>query len=337
MVTKQSKRGYISMNTLQKIGKFAGDTFALWVLVAAGLAIWMPENFTWLGNYITPLLGIVMFGMGMTIKLTDFKLILQQPKGVAIGVVSQFVVMPLIAFALAKIFALPPEIAVGVILVGCCPGGTSSNVMTFLAKGNTALSVTITSITTLLAPIMTPALIYLLASEWLPVSFSAMFLSVVKVVLVPIILGIIAQFVFKPVVEKGIAILPTVSVIAIVLIVAAVVSGSRDRILETGLTIFAIVILHNGLGYLFGYLIGKLFNLQYEDKKAVSIEVGMQNSGLGANLAMAHFDPAAAVPSAIFSFWHNISGPILATYWSSRASKKDNHKDEQDIPETVKA
>lgn len=311
------------MGVLQKIGKFAGNTFAIWVLVAAGLAIGLPEYFTWIGSYITILLGIVMFGMGMTLKLDDFKLILQHPKGVIIGIVSQFVVMPLLAFALAKIFNLPPEIAVGVILVGCCPGGTSSNVMTFLAKGNTALSVTITSCTTLLAPFVTPALIYLLASEWLPVSFMAMFMSVIKVVLIPIVLGIVAQFLFRPIVEKSIDILPTVSVIAIVMIVAAVVSGSRDKILETGLIIFAIVILHNGLGYLIGFLVAKLFKLQYDDQKAISIEVGMQNSGLGAQLAMAHFDPVSAVPSAIFSFWHNISGPILATYWGSRANKKD--------------
>lgn len=311
------------MGVLQKIGKFAGNTFAIWVLVAAGLAIWLPEYFTWIGSYITLLLGIVMFGMGMTLKVDDFKLILQHPKGVIIGIVSQFVIMPLLAFALAKIFNLPPEIAVGVILVGCCPGGTSSNVMTFLAKGNTALSVTITSCTTLLAPFVTPALIYLLASEWLPVSFMAMFMSVIKVVLIPIILGIIAQFLFKPLVEKSVDILPTVSVVAIVMIVAAVVSGSRDKILETGLIIFAIVILHNGLGYLLGFLVAKLFKLQYDDQKAVSIEVGMQNSGLGAQLAMAHFDPVAAVPSAIFSFWHNISGPILATYWGSKADKKE--------------
>ena len=311
------------MGVLQKIGKFAGNTFAIWVLVAAGLAIWIPDYFTWIGGYITLLLGIVMFGMGMTLKLDDFKLILRYPKGVIIGVVSQFVVMPLLAFALAKIFNLPPEIAVGVILVGCCPGGTASNVMTFLAKGNTALSVTITSCTTLLAPIMTPALIYLLASEWLPVSFSAMFMSVIKVVLIPIILGVIVQFLFKPLVAKSIDILPTVSVVAIVLIVAAVVSGSRDRILETGLIIFAIVILHNGLGYLFGFLVAKVTKLSYDDQKAVSIEVGMQNSGLGAQLATAHFDPVSAVPSAIFSFWHNISGPILATYWGSKASKKE--------------
>ncbi|MEO4054502.1 bile acid:sodium symporter family protein [Solibacillus sp. CAU 1738] len=309
------------MNSLEKIGKFAGNTFAIWVLVAAGLAIWIPENFTWLGAYITTLLGIVMFGMGMTLSLNDFKLILQHPKGVLIGVISQFVVMPLLAFALAKAFALPPEIAVGVILVGCCPGGTASNVMTFLAKGNTALSVTITSITTLLAPIATPALIYLLASEWLPVSFGAMFTSVVKVVLIPIVLGVVAQLLFKPIVNKAVPVLPVVSVVAIVLIVAAVVSGSRDRILETGLLIFAIVILHNGLGLLLGFLIAKLFKLDYTDQKAVSIEVGMQNSGLGASLATAHFDPISAVPSAIFSFWHNISGPLLATYWSARAER----------------
>lgn len=309
------------MNTFQKIGKFAGDTFALWVLLAAALAMWVPQYFTWIAPWITTLLGIVMFGMGMTLKLDDFKLVLQHPKGVIIGIISQFTIMPLLAFVLAKTFQLPPEIAVGVILVGCCPGGTASNVMTFLAKGNTALSVTITSFTTLLAPIVTPALIYFLASEWLPVSFMAMFMSVVKVVLIPIILGILAQIFFKPVVAKSIDILPTISVVAIVLIVAAVVSGSRDKIIESGLLILAVVILHNGLGYAIGYLAAKIFRMDYEDKKAVAIEVGMQNSGLGASLAATHFDPISAVPSAIFSFWHNISGPILATYWSKKAGK----------------
>ncbi|WP_016838677.1 bile acid:sodium symporter family protein [Ureibacillus thermosphaericus] len=309
------------MNTFQKIGKFAGDTFALWVLLAAALAMWVPQYFTWIAPWITTLLGIVMFGMGMTLKLDDFKLVLQHPKGVILGIISQFTIMPLLAFVLAKLFQLPPEIAVGVILVGCCPGGTASNVMTFLAKGNTALSVTITSFTTLLAPIVTPALIYFLASEWLPVSFMAMFMSVVKVVLIPIILGILAQIFFKPVVAKSIDILPTISVVAIVLIVAAVVSGSRDKIIESGLLILAVVILHNGLGYALGYLAAKIFRMDYEDKKAVAIEVGMQNSGLGASLAATHFDPISAVPSAIFSFWHNISGPILATYWSKKAGK----------------
>src|SRR5690606_7746850 len=166
------------------------------------------------------------------------------------------------SFAIDNIFIFPHDIAVGIILVCHSPGVTLSNFLTLLANGYTALSVTITSCTTLLAPFATPALIYLLASEWLPVSFMAMFMSVIKVVLIPIILGILPQFLFRPIVEKSVDILPTVSVVAIVMIVAAVVSGSRDKILETGLIIFAIVILHNGLGYLFGFLVAKLFKLK---------------------------------------------------------------------------
>ena len=182
-----------------------------------------------------------MFGMGMTLSLGDFKLVLKQPKGVFIGVLAQFIIMPSVAYLLAKVLHLPAEIAVGVILVGACPGGTASNVMTFLAKGNTALSVMITSITTLLAPILTPAIIYLLASQWLNVSASAMFFSVVKIVLIPIFLGIIVKAIFKNKTEVANGVMPLVSVVAIVAIVAAVVSGSRDKILETGLLIFAVV------------------------------------------------------------------------------------------------
>ena len=309
------------MQMLERFGKFAGNTFALWVLIAAGLALYSPNYFTWIGPYISLLLGIVMFGMGMTLSLGDFKLVLKQPKGVVVGVLAQFIIMPSVAYLLAKGLRLSPEVAVGVILVGACPGGTASNVMTFLAKGNTALSVTITSITTLLAPILTPAIIYFLASEWLNVSASAMFLSVVKIVLIPIFLGIIVKLIFKHKTDMANGVMPLVSVIAIVAIVAAVVSGSRDKILETGLLIFAVVILHNGLGLLIGFLVAKVLKLNYEDQKAVSIEVGMQNSGLGAALALAHFSPLAAVPSAVFSVWHNISGPLLATYWGWKASR----------------
>ena len=259
-----------------------------------------------------------MFGMGMTLSVDDFKEVLKQPKKVAIGVLAQFTIMPLIAFGLAVGFKLPPEVAAGVILVGCCPGGTSSNVMTFLAKGNVALSVAITSCTTLLAPFVTPALILLLASKWLPVSAGAMFLSVVKIVLIPIILGLIAKMLFRKQVEHSVKAMPLVSVIAIVAIVAAVVSGSQQKIAETGLLILLVVILHNSLGYLLGYGVARLLKLDYADRKAIAIEVGMQNSGLGAALAAAHFSPLAAVPSAIFSVWHNISGSLLATYWSKK-------------------
>lgn len=226
--------------------------------------------------------------------------------------------MPTLAFLIAKIFHLPPEIAIGVILVGCCPGGTSSNVMSYLANANVALSVAITSVSTLLAPIVTPALIYLFANEWLKVSFLSMFWSVVQVVLIPIAIGFIFQSITKKVAEKTVAILPNVSVIAISLILASVVGGSKEQILKTGLLIFLVVIVHNVLGYTIGFILARVFKLERRDQKAVSIEVGMQNSGLAVSLATVHFSPLAAVPGAVFSFVHNISGPILAKYWSKR-------------------
>jgi bile acid:Na+ symporter, BASS family len=309
------------MQGLVKVSQFFGKTFAIWVLVVAALAFFLPGQFLWIGPYISILLGVIMFGMGMTLTVKDFGEVFRQPKSVLIGVASQFIVMPLLAYALAKGFNLPAEIAIGVILVGSCPGGTASNVMTFLAKGNTALSVAVTSVSTLLAPILTPAIIYVLAREWLEVSAASMFTSILKIVILPIILGLIVQFFLKEQAKKSVDIMPLVSVIAIVMIVAAVVAGSKEKIIESGLLIFAVVILHNGLGYLFGFLIAKLFKLDYADQKAISIEVGMQNSGLGAALAAAHFSPIAAVPSAIFSFWHNISGPLLATYWARRGKK----------------
>ncbi|MCV9888990.1 bile acid:sodium symporter family protein [Metabacillus halosaccharovorans] len=309
------------MHLLEKISKTAGNTFAIWVILFAMLAFFIPGGFTWIAPHIPLLLGIIMFGMGLTLSLKDFKAVFQAPKSVIIGVVAQFTIMPLLAFLLATIFQLPPEVAVGVILVGCCPGGTASNVMTFLAKGNTALSVAVTSISTLLAPILTPALTLLFASKWLPVSAGSLFLSIVQIVLVPIILGIIVNLLFKKQVEKSISVLPLISVIGIVAVASAVVAVNSAKIAETGLLIFSIVVLHNGLGLLIGFLLAKGLKLNFADQKAISIEVGMQNSGLGAALAVAHFSPLSAVPSAIFSVWHNISGPLLATWWGKRTTK----------------
>ncbi|WP_347552419.1 bile acid:sodium symporter family protein [Pseudalkalibacillus hwajinpoensis] len=304
------------MRLLENASRFAGNTFAVWVLLFAVLGFLFPEGFTWITSYITILLGIIMFGMGMTLSGSDFKEVVKQPKSVAIGVAAQFIVMPLLAYGLAVAFQLPAEIAVGVILVGCCPGGTASNVITFLAKGNTALSVAITAVSTLLAPLLTPALVLLFASQWLPVSAGDLFLSILQMVVIPITLGVIVKMVFKEKVAKSVTALPLISVISIVAIVAAVVGASKDRIAETGLLIFSIVILHNLLGLVIGYWLAKVLRLNASDQRAISIEVGMQNSGLGAALAAAHFNPIAAVPSAIFSVWHNISGPILATIWS---------------------
>lgn len=308
------------MKTLERVSSFAGNTFAVWVILFAVLAFFMPSGFTWIAPHISLLLGIIMFGMGLTLSLADFKGIVETPKGVFIGVLAQYTIMPLLAFGLANLFQLPPEVAVGVILVGCCPGGTASNVMTFLAKGNTALSVTITAVSTVLAPILTPTLTLILASKWLPVSAGDMFLSIVKIVLIPIILGVIIRYFFHKQVEKSIKVLPLVSVVGIVAVAAAVVAVNKGEIATTGLLIFTVVILHNVLGLLIGFLLAKVFRLDFSDQKSISIEVGMQNSGLGSTLALAHFAPVAAVPSALFSVWHNISGPLLATWWGKRSN-----------------
>lgn len=246
------------MNYLVKISQFTGKTFALWVILFAVLGFAFPSQFTWISPYITILLGVIMFGMGLTLSADDFKELLRKPLHVVIGVIVQFTVMPLTAVALAYGLNLPPDIAVGVILVGCCPGGTASNVMTYLAKGNTALSVAITTISTLLAPVLTPFLIMLFAKEWLPVSFASLFVSILQAVLIPIILGLIVQFFFKKQVEQAVQVLPLVSVIGIVAIVAAVVGGNRDNIIQSGLLIFAVVVLHNGLGLLLRLFAGKM-------------------------------------------------------------------------------
>ncbi|MFV9422892.1 bile acid:sodium symporter family protein [Staphylococcus sp. Ze7] len=303
---------------LSKVSRFATNTFLLWMLVAAIIGFIFPAQLATLSGWVPYLLGIVMLGMGLTIDPKDFKIVFQAPRSVIIGVILQYTIMPLTAFLIAKLFNLPPEVAIGVILVGCCPGGTSSNVMSYLANANVALSVAITSVSTLLAPILTPALIYLFANQWLEVSFMSMFWSVIQVILIPIIIGFILQKLFKNFAAKSAKALPIVSVVAISLILASVVGGSKSQILETGLLIFAVVILHNIVGYTLGYTLAKIFHLERADKKAVSIEVGMQNSGLAVSLATVHFSPLAAVPGAVFSLVHNITGPILAKYWNKR-------------------
>ena len=303
---------------LSKVSKFATNTFLIWMLIAAIIGFIFPAQLATLSSWVPYLLGIVMLGMGLIIDPKDFKIIFQAPRSVIVGVILQYTIMPLSAFLIVKLFHLPPEIAIGVILVGCCPGGTSSNVMSYLANANVALSVAITSVSTLLAPFLTPALIYLFAHEWLQVSFISMFWSVVQVILIPIIIGFVLQKVFKKFADTTATALPIVSVVAISLILASVVGSSKAQILATGLLIFAVVILHNLIGYVLGYTFAKILKLDRPDKKAVSIEVGMQNSGLAVSLATVHFNPLSAVPGAVFSLIHNITGPILAKYWNKR-------------------
>ena len=300
---------------MKRISEVIGKYMAWIVLIIAALALFVPGTCLWIQTgWINYLLMIVMFGMGLTMKLSDFAVVFARPRDVIIGCLAQFIVMPLLAFGLGKAFGLSNELLVGVILVGTCPGGTSSNVITYLSKGDTALSVGMTSINTLLAPFLTPALTYLYLRTTVNVDVKSMFVSIIQVVIVPIGLGLMINKLFGKYTQKISDVLPTVSVTAICLIVAAVVSHNSEKILSTGLVIFAVVILHNLLGYLCGYLIGVLFKMDLPRKKAVAIEIGMQNSGLATTLAGTAFPnlAMATVPGAIFSVWHNISGAILA-------------------------
>ena len=314
------------MKALAALSQFVNKTFALWGLVFAAIAYAAPDPFKPLAGWISPLLGLVMFGMGLTLSVNDFKLVLSKPVDVLIGILAQ-IIMPTLAYLLCIVLQLPAEIAVGVILVGCCPGGTSSNVMTFLARGDTALSVTITSCTTLLAPIVTPALIWLFAHQWIEIDPLGMFWSICQIVLIPIAIGVAIHTILgQDRVAVAATCLPLISVVSIVLIVMAVVAVSQSNIAKSGPLVFAVVVLHNGLGYVVGYLAAKLFKMNLAKRKCLAIEVGMQNSGLGVALATVHFAtmPLAALPSAIFSFWHNISGPIVATIfhrWTEENTK----------------
>ncbi|MBB3937573.1 BASS family bile acid:Na+ symporter [Aureimonas phyllosphaerae] len=300
-----------------------GRTFAVWVIVFAALGFFLPAAFRPVAPYIVTLLGIIMFGMGLTLSLDDFREVGRRPFDVGVGVLGQFLIMPLVAVLLTRIIPMSPEVAAGVILVGCCPGGTSSNVMTYLSKGDVALSVACTSVTTLLAPLVTPFLVWLFASQFLPVDAMSMFVSIVKVILLPLALGFALQKLAPSLVRVAEPALPLVSVTGIVLIVAAVVAVNQAATAGSGLLIFAVVILHNGIGYALGFLTARACGLSLAKRKAISIEVGMQNSGLGAALASAHFSPLSAVPSAIFSVWHNISGALLANVYARLRDERE--------------
>lgn len=315
------------MKVLEKISDFFGKYMAIIVLVVAALALFAPGTCLWIQtSWVNYLLMIVMFGMGLTLKLEDFKLVFTRPKDIIIGCLAQFTVMPLLAFLLGKAFSLDAALLAGVVLVGTCPGGTSSNVITYLSKGDVALSVGMTSVNTLLAPFLTPAITYLLLRTTVTVDMLSMFMSIIKVVIIPIALGFIINKLFGKVTQKLVKVLPSVSVIAICLIVAAVVSHNAEKIMSTGIIVFLVVILHNLLGYACGFGIGKLLHMSTPKTKAVSIEIGMQNSGLATSLAGTAFPDMAmaTVPGAIFSVWHNISGAILANIYNRWTDKEEN-------------
>ena len=295
--------------------RIAVTVFPVLILAAFAVSLVAPARLSPLSAWTSIALGIIMFGMGLTLTPPDFALVARRPLPVLVGVVAQFVIMPTLAWMLAKVFGLDPALAAGVILVGCAPGGTSSNVISYLAKGDVALSVTMTSISTLLAPLMTPLLTSWLAGQYMPVDAGAMTMSIVKMVLVPVVGGLVVRILFARAVERVLPAMPWVSVLGICYVVLAVVSKSAEKILSAGLLILLVVACHNVLGYLLGYGAGRMLGRDARVCRTISIEVGMQNSGLAATLAVAYFSPAAALPGAVFSTWHNLSGAVLAAIY----------------------
>ena len=300
---------------MKKVCDFITRWMGVLVLLVAVISLAIPASFVWLDTWvISPMLGVIMFGMGLTLSPHDFKVVLSRPKDILIGVLAQFTVMPLLAYGLALAFSLPKELALGVMLVGCCPGGTASNVITYLAKGDLALSVGMTATSTLLAPLLTPLLVWLLAGTMVDVDTPGMLLSIVYVVIAPIICGLLCQRFLPQATKRVTPYLPAFSSLAIALTVGIVVSHNADRLLVGGMLIVLVVMLHNLLGLSLGYLVGRVLKLQKSKRVALSIEVGMQNSGLASSLAVMHFAayPLATIPGAIFSVWHNISGALVA-------------------------
>ncbi|HBO55978.1 bile acid:sodium symporter family protein [Leuconostoc mesenteroides] len=317
------------MNTIKSLSKFLTKYFTFFVILVALLAIFIPGPGTTLattkvGNLsaVSILLMIVLFGMGITLTPNDFKRVARNPLQVILGTIAHYVIMPFIAFLLVHLFGLTGAAAVGVILVGSAPSGTSSNVMSFLSRGDVALDVSIGLLSTLLAPVMIPTLLKLLAGKWVNVPFSSMFFSAFQIVVIPIVLGIIVHTIFKEHVQKVIEIMPLISQVAILVIILAVLSANSKTILAVStLILVPVIILHNLLGYLLGYGFSKLMKMDTPQQKAITFEVGMQDSALASTLAISFFEPASAIAAVMFFVWHNISGSVLASLWKNHTEK----------------
>ncbi|MFD5276989.1 bile acid:sodium symporter family protein [Pseudarthrobacter sp. NPDC058362] len=319
----ESKPSLPASGAEERNARIAVTLFPLLILAGGAIALASPSSFTGLAPWISPLLGVIMFGMGLTLTPPDFAIIAKRPVPVVIGVVAQYAVMPFLGWLIAAALGLPPALAAGVILVGCCPGGTASNVVSYLAKGDVALSVAMTTVSTLIAPLLTPVLALWLAGQYMPVDAGAMAWSIAQIVLFPVLFGLVIRRFAPGLVTKALPALPWISVLAITLVVTAVVAGSAKAIFAAGLLVLAAVVLHNGLGYALGYGAARLFRLPVPSRRTTAIEVGMQNSGLAAGLASQYLTPEAALPGAIFSVWHNISGAVLAAYWRRRGAQAE--------------
>lgn len=307
---------------LKKVLDFYTKYFAVWVIAFGVVAYFVPKPFVALRDYMDWFFALTMFGIGAVLQIEDFKRIAQKPIIILIGSAAQFSIMPLGAFALAKLFGLPPEITVGLILTGSAPGAMASNVMSYIAKADTAYSVSLTTVSTLLCPLLTPGLTFILAGSVLKVPFWEMVLSVIKMVIVPLFVGFGVRHYFKEKIEKVLPIFPAISVTFIIFICSLVIALNKDRLAQvTGLVLATVVIL-NIYGMLGGYGVGAAFRMEVLRRRTLAIEIGMQNAGLGTVLALKHFGEKAAIPAAIFVFICIITASVMAELWRKRPSEE---------------
>jgi BASS family bile acid:Na+ symporter len=295
--------------------------FPLWAILICVYAYLLPESLIDFKSWIIPLLSVIMLGMGMTLKWDNFIDVVKSPKLIATGVGLQYIIMPLSAFVISKLFGLSNELTAGMVLVGSSAGGTASNVMCYLAKGNLALSITLTMTSTILAVAATPLLCYLYLNQFINVPVGDMFLSILQIVIVPVLAGTFINSMFEKKLSRIKPVFPLISTLAIVLIIGIIVAINKDRLQDTGLLVVAAVMLHNTSGLALGYWVSRRMKFDETTCRTIAIEVGMQNSGLSVALAIKFFSSIAALPGAIFSIWHNLSGSFLASYWGSSKNR----------------
>ena len=297
--------------------------FPLWAILLSGVAFFFNESFSSLASWIIPLLAGVMFTMGLTLKARDFQRILRDPRPILVGVLLQFILMPLLAVVLAKMFGLSNQLTAGLVLVGCCAGGTASNVISYLARADLALSISMTVCSTLVGVVATPLLTGFYLSTTVEVDTTGMLVSILQIVLIPVLMGVMLNHLFPAFIRPLTPQLPTLSILIILTIIAIVVALNSDSLLEIGALTLVAVLLHNLGGMCGGFYLSRILGFDTRQSHTIAIEVGMQNSGLGVALALEFFSATAALPGALFSVWHNISGSLLASQWSRKRESLD--------------
>lgn len=309
---------------ISKIPIWKGFSFGMWVFAAVSMAMYYPAVLQSWGSFelsvlIIPLLQLIMFGMGTSMSLKDFGAVIKSPRAVLVGLIGQFTIMPVVGISLATLFNFPPEVAAGIVLVGSSPSGLASNVMAFIARANLALSVTLTTIATLLAPLLTPLLMKMLAGQLIPIDFWQMMWGVTKIVILPILAGLIFNRVFHGKTKWLDAALPMLSMICIAVVIAVITAAGRESLLQIGFVLIVVSLIHNGFGYLFGYWICRLVGMNEAECRTIAIEVGMQNSGLASGIALQMGKVATVgLAPAVFGPIMNVTGSSLASWWRER-------------------